>query len=117
MDLKKELLTVNKEIKALTKMVEKLIVATGKVEKSKRKTAKSKAVKKAPAKKGTAKKPERLSAIDAVFAIIKRSKKGIDTAALMKKTGFNEKKIHNTVYKLKKKGKIKAEKKGVYHRS
>ena len=114
MDIKKELGKVNKEIKALAKKVEKLINATGKVEKSKPKTAKVKATKKAPVKKPAAKKPEKLSAIDTVLGVIIGSKKGIDTAALMKKTGFNEKKIQNNVFKLKKQGKIKADKKGVY---
>ena len=71
-----------------------------------------KRVKKAPAKKVAAKKPT--TAVDSVLKIINRSKKGVDTATLMKKTGFDQKKIHNIVYKLKKQGKIKAEKKGVY---
>jgi hypothetical protein len=32
----------------------------------------------------------------------------------MQKTGYENKKIHNLVYKLKKQGKIKSETKGVY---
>jgi hypothetical protein len=32
----------------------------------------------------------------------------------MQKTGYDAKKIHNLVYKLKKQGKIKSETKGVY---
>jgi len=45
---------------------------------------------------------------------IKRSKKGIATAALMEKTGYNQKKVTNIVFKLRKQGKIKNEGKGVY---
>jgi len=107
MDIKKELQAVNKGIKTITKKVEKLIVAAGKFKNPK-------ITKSNPVKKVTGKKPANLTAIDAVFAVIKRSKKGVDTATLMKKTGFNEKKIFNNVYKLKKQGKIKTEKKGIY---
>lgn len=55
-----------------------------------------------------------VSASDTVLNIIKRSKEGIDTAALKKRIGFDEKKIYNIIYKLKNQGKIKAEKRGVY---
>jgi hypothetical protein len=33
------------------------------------------------------------------MTIINRSKKGVDTAALMKKTGFNQKKVLNILYR------------------
>ena len=62
--------------------------------------------------KSAAKKP--LTAADTVLGVIKRSKKGVDTAALMKKTGYDRKKVANIVFKLRKQGKIKSEKKGVY---
>jgi len=55
-----------------------------------------------------------VTAADTVLGIIKRSKKGVDTAALMEKTGYNQKKIANIVFKLKKQGKIKSDSKGVY---
>jgi len=54
------------------------------------------------------------TATDAVLKIISRSKKGVNTAALKKKTGFNDKKIHNIIYRLKKTGEIKSVDKGVY---
>jgi hypothetical protein len=72
------------------------------------------AAKKAPVKKVVAKKPVKLTAISTILAIIKRSKKGVDTASLKKKTGFKDNIIHNIVYKLKKQGKIKSVGKGVY---
>ena len=72
-------------------------------------------------KKATAKKPikktvsaKQPTAVDAVFAIIKRSTKGVNLAAIKQKTGYDNKKIHNLVYKLKKQGKIKSQAKGVY---
>ncbi len=61
-----------------------------------------------------AKAPKKASDSDAVLAIIRRSKKGVDGATLRKKTGFEGMKIRDIVYRLKKRGKIKSEDKGVY---
>ena len=66
----------------------------------------SKQTSKSSAKQGTA--------TDAVLTIIKRYKKGVNVATLKEKTGFNDKKIHNIIYKLKKKGLVKSVGKGVY---
>jgi len=114
MNLKKSLQAVNKELKALAKKVDKLIVAVDKLEKAKIKVVKAKPKRKVAVKKTAAKKTANLSAIDTVLTIIKRSRKGVDTATLKKKTGFKDHKIHNIVYNLKKQGKIKSEQKGVY---
>ena len=64
----------------------------------------------------TAKKVKVTSATDTdkVLAIIGRSKKGVSTAAIMQKTGYNQKKIANIVYRLRKQKKIKSVDKGVY---
>jgi len=66
------------------------------------------------AKKAAGKKTGEVSATDTVLGFIKRSKKGVGTGALVEKTGFNEKKIRNIFYKLKKQGKIMAKEKGIY---
>ena len=76
-------------------------------------------VKKAPAKKASAKKAVKTkkqpaTAADAVLAIVNRSKKGVDSATLVEKTGFDNKKIANIVFKLRKQGKIKSFIRGVY---
>ncbi len=123
-NLKKDLNAVSKEIKALQKKVDKLIVVVGKLEKPKvAKKPKAKVVKRKPARKTVAKKvavkkpatkkPTK-TAVDTILGVIKGSKKGVNTAALMKKTGFGEKKIHNNIFKLKKKGKVKSVGRGVY---
>ena len=60
---------------------------------------KAKAVtKKAPAKGG------KETDTDKVLEIINRSKKGVDTATLMKKTGFNQKKVRNMLNRTYKQG-------------
>jgi uncharacterized membrane protein len=77
--------------------------------------AKRKAGKRAPAKKRAArKKPAKATGTDVVLTIIGRSKKGASTAQIKAKTGFSERKIWDIVNRLKKQGKIKSEKKGVY---
>lgn len=65
-------------------------------------------------KKAAPKKAAKATASDMVLKIINRSKKGVDSATLVKKTGFNKKKVANLVFKLRKQGKIKSVSKGVY---
>jgi hypothetical protein len=136
--LKKDLEAILKALNGLAQKVEKLQEQIGEETKPKKKpkakAVKKKAVKKAPARKGSAKKaPARkvavkkvapkkavpkkakpATAVDTVLAIIKRSKKGIGTTALMEKTGYNQKKIASLVFKLRKQGKIKSVDRGVY---
>jgi hypothetical protein len=93
--------------------------ATRKVKPAKKTVARKTAVRKKPAKKAAArktaiKKPRKISASDTVLNIIKRSRKSIDTATLKKKTGFKDNNIRMIVYRLKKRGEIKSERKGVY---
>jgi hypothetical protein len=123
-NLIKNLRAASKDLKALSKKVDKIIVEVGKLEKPKAKAvkaktakktvAKAKPVKKVAAKKTTAKKTVKLTAADTLFGIIKRYKKGIDVATLMEKTGFNRRKIYDNVKLLKKQGKIKSSGIGVY---
>ena len=130
MTMKKDLKAIKKEIKALTKKVDKLIVAAGKSEKAKPvKKSKAKPVKKTvakktppkakPAKKVAVKKPASkkvvlVTATDTVFAVIKESINGVNTATLVEKTGFNRQKIYNSVMNLKKKGMVTSPEKGLY---
>ncbi len=108
--LEKDLQAVTKELKKLTQKTERLITRLKKSEKAQAaKKPKAKAVKKA-----VAKKPAKLSASDTVLGIIKRSRKGVDKATLIKKTGFEDKKIRDITYRLSKQGKIKTEGKGLY---
>jgi len=68
----------------------------------------------------TARKPAKKKSVtsetdtDKVLAIIGRSKKGASTTTIMQKTGYNQKKIANIVYRLRKQKKIKSVDKGVY---
>jgi len=126
--LKKDLEAISKTLNGLVQKVQQLQEQIGEetkpTKKPKAKAVKKKAVKKAPVKKvavkkapvkkAVPKKATQATAVDTVFTIIKRYKKGIDTAALMEKTGYNQRKISNLVFKLRKQGKIKSVDKGVY---
>jgi hypothetical protein len=125
--LKKDLQAVKRDIKALERKLEKLLKAyepMPKVKKAaKKKPAKKKAAavkkataRKAPAKKkaAAAKKSAQATATDKVLKIIKRSKKGVDVPTLKKKTGFDDKKVRNIVFRASKEGKIKKSGRGIY---
>ncbi|MFC1886340.1 hypothetical protein ACFLZM_04725 [Thermodesulfobacteriota bacterium] len=102
--MKKELLDINKELKALSKKVEKLIAAAS--------TEKPKVTKAKPAKKIVPEK--KMSAAAIVLGIIKRSRKGVAKETLKKKTGFEDQKLYNVVSMLKKQGKVNNPGKGFY---
>jgi hypothetical protein len=55
-----------------------------------------------------------LTAIDVVLDAIKRSKQGADFTTIQTKTGFDEKKIRNIIFRLNKIGKIKRKSRGIY---
>ena len=56
----------------------------------------------------------RVTATDQVLDIINRSKKGVNTANLMKKTGFDRQKVRNILQRTYKQGKIKRAERGIY---
>ncbi len=119
MTIKKELTALQKDITAIGKKLEKLIKAVEKNEKAKvTKASKAKAVKAKPVKKApkapAKKKAVKVTATDQVLNIINRLKRGVDTATLMKKTGFDEKKVANILYRSFKAGKIKRADRGIY---
>ncbi len=119
MTIKKELTALQKDITAIGKRLEKLIKAVEKSEKAKvTKASKAKSVKAKPAKKApkapAKKKTVKATATDQVLNIINKLKRGVDTATLMKKTGFNQKKVTNILQRTYKQGKIKRADRGVY---
>ena len=104
MTIKRELTAVQKKITAIKLKVDNLIAAVEKAETKPTKAAK------APVKK----KVVRITDTDKVLNIIKRSKKGVDTVTLVKKTGFDQKKVRNILQRTFKQGKIKRAAKGIY---
>ena len=137
--LKKDLKSVTKDLKSLTKVTEKIARRLQKIEKAqaakkakvktkakkakkkvakkrvaKKRVTKRRVVKKKVAKERVAKKSKKVTALDTVMGIIKKSKKGVDTVTLRKKTGFERRKLRDLIYRLNKQGRIKSERKGFY---
>jgi C4-dicarboxylate-specific signal transduction histidine kinase len=98
-------------LKALTRQTDRLIKAVDKFEKDK--AARRRKAKK-PSRKAPAKQAKKSTDTDKVLNIIKRSKKGVDVAALKKKTGFDDKKVRNIVTRAVSQKKIKRVGKGIY---
>ena len=134
--LKDQLKTVSKNLVALSKQVDKLSVQVEKATKAA--AAKKPAVRKTTARKPVAKKkpvrarkaaPARAkkaapaatrraargnTVLDSVLDVIKKSRKGVPIATLKTKTKLNPRQLSNALYKLTKKGEIKAVSRGVY---
>jgi hypothetical protein len=84
-------------------------------DKSKKAKVTTKTTKRVPAKRAPAKKrPVKLTATEKVLRIIRARKRGVNAVTLMKRTGFDDKKIRNIVHKAFKEGKIKRAGRGIY---
>jgi putative endonuclease len=121
LEIQRELLSVGKALQQITDSIGKIANATEKLTTAgspadlpKRKAKRAPARKKVIVKDGTVEKIKRVSATQIVFDRIQNSTQGISTAELMKATGFNQKKVHNITFRLKKEGKIISEGRGVY---
>ena len=83
--------------------------------KPKRKVLKAKAKRAVKARKtAPRKKAPAMTATEQVLKIIKRSRKGVDVPRLKAKTGFDDKKVRNIVFRASKEGKIKKVGRGIY---
>ena len=113
MTITKDLQAISKELTKLANQTEKLAAELGNVKKPAAKPIKPKIKAKAVAKKAPVKVAKKTDT-DKLLAIINRSKKGVDTATLMKKTGFDQKKVRNILFRTYKQGKITRAEKGIY---
>ena len=67
-----------------------------------------------PSRAKASRKRSGSTASDAVLDIIEKSKQGVGFAEIQVKTGFNEKKIRNIIFRLNKIGKIQRKSRGLY---
>lgn len=114
-EVKKDLQALTRALKALARDTERLARKLDKLQKpkaAKKRKVKSKA--RLAKKRVTKKRAPQISASETVLRIIKRSTKGVDTATLRKKTGFQGRKVRDILYRLKKQRKIRSPRKGVY---
>jgi predicted Rossmann fold nucleotide-binding protein DprA/Smf involved in DNA uptake len=117
--LQSQLKTVSRSLTALSKQVEKLSNQVQKPKTVKKAAAKKPvaAKKRVAAKKTVAKKVAAAggkTVLDTVFDVIKRSKKGVSVAQLKTKTQLDARQLSNALYKLSKKGMVKAPSRGLY---
>ena len=119
--LKRDLQAVKKDIVALQKKMEKLLKAYEGPQKAKAvKRAKKKVVKAKPKRAVKVRKTTRkkkapaITATEQVLKIVRRSRKGVDVPLLKAKTGFDDKKVRNIVFRASKEGKIKKISRGIY---
>jgi predicted transcriptional regulator of viral defense system len=109
----KHLAALSMKVEKLSKQVDKGLAAKKTASKSTK--AKPKVSKTAPVKKvKTVKVDKGETVLNSVFAVIKKSRKGISIAQLKEKTDLNPRQLSNALYKLTKKGSIKSMSRGIY---
>jgi uncharacterized membrane protein len=104
--------SMSQGINALAHMVDDLSKSKPPKEAKAPKRSKAKAPK-APVKTAS-EKAKPATATESVLNIVMKSKGGVDTKAIVNKTGFAPRKVSGILYRLKAAGKIKNVKKGKY---
>ena len=115
MTITKDLQVISNKLTKLAEQTEKLAAELGKAKKPAAKSVKTTTKKKAVTKKAPVKVAKKTDT-DKVLEIINRFKKGVDTATVMKKTGFDQKKVRNIIFRTYKQGKLTRVDKGIYVR-
>jgi hypothetical protein len=105
MKIQKELTKISKDLEKMSRQIQKL---TSSIAKEKGTAQRASMPKPVAPKKG------KKSGTQTVLDMIKKSKTGIDAGALIKKTGFEDKKIRNIIFKAWKEEKIERVGRGVY---
>jgi hypothetical protein len=108
MKIQKELTKIGKDLEKLSRRIQKL---TASIPKAKGKAPKASMFKPVVTIRG------KKSGTQTVMDMIKKSKAGIAAGTLIKKTGFEDKKIRNILFKAWKDGKIERVGRGVYKSS
>ena len=111
-NLQSQLKSVSKSLATLSKQVERLSSQVEKAKAVKRPAASKPAAKKAAVKRTTSAGGK--TVLETVFDVIKRSKKGVTVAQLKTKTQLDARQLSNALYKLSKKGMVKAPSRGLY---
>lgn len=102
------------DIAKLVKTVERLEEAVKANRAAAKKRTRSGAAKSAAKKKRARRGRAKMTATDKVLGIIKRSSKGVDISRLKERTGLEDKKVRNILFRLTKQGTIKRVGRGVY---
>ena len=115
------LLFLSSTLKALSRETKQLIDKVGRFEKAQAALKQKGSVsvraasgKRSAARASAVRKAISPTATDSVLKVISRYKKGVGIQKLKDRTGFDEKKIRNIVYRAGKQGKIKTLSRGIY---
>ena len=106
--ISKSLLSLSKQVQRITKQVDKIQAAKKAASARPKKAVRKAALRRKAAPSGSA------TLLNAVYSVIKRSPKGATIAVLKTKTGLGARQLSNALYKLSKKGVIRAKSRGVY---
>ncbi len=112
-----ELQTVDISLQQLAASVGNILAAIEKMngEESPRPKAKRSPVrKKVVVKNGVVEMIKRIPSTKIVYDMLRKSDRGMDIAALMQATGYDQRKVYNITFRLKKEGKIENAERGVY---
>ncbi|MDX2451236.1 hypothetical protein [Desulfosarcina sp.] len=116
-EIHNELQTVDKSLQQLAASVGNILAAIEKMngEESPRPKAKRSPVrKKVVVKNGVVEMIKRIPSTKIVYDMLRKSDRGMDIAALMQATGYDQRKVYNITFRLKKEGKIENAERGVY---
>ena len=102
---------MSRTLKILSKETENLIA---KIEKNEKARAIKESEKRARQRKLARRKAKSLMMTETVLKVIKRHRRGIDISKLKDRTGLHSEKIRSIVFELKKQGKIKSPRRGLY---
>ena len=105
MKIQQELTRISKDLEKMSRRIKKL---TASIPKAKGRAKKVSMPKPVAGKKG------KKSGTQTVLGMIEKSKTGIAAGSLIKKTGFEDKKIRNILFKAWKDGRIERVGRGVY---
>ena len=108
MKIQRELVKISKDLEKLFRQIQKL---TSSITNEKGRAQKASMLKPVAPNKG------KKSGTQTVLDMVRKSQKGIDAGTLIKKTGFEDKKIRNIIFKAWKEGKIERVGRGVYKSS
>jgi uncharacterized coiled-coil DUF342 family protein len=101
--VKKDLQAIVDRLEALRKKAEEMSARVGELSKA------------APTQKPAGKKDVATATVmNQIIRVMRRHRAGVDVATLVKKTGFGEKKIRNTLNRALNKGKVSRVRRGVY---
>ncbi len=94
--------------------IEKLSAKLDRIEKLIKQTSGGKATKTSGGRTKSSIDRSEMTASGVVLKVVKNSRKGADFSRIQLKTGFEDKKLRNIIFRLNKIGKIKREGRGVY---